>query len=106
MKKLPNSVKWIIILVVLAAMVYWTVSQTDRTTAQVGATGQSLMQSQRLAKSVSQALIGGTEAFTEVKESSQALARDVHSLQNGGGSAPAGSSTVTTNPLSSISVSP
>ena len=83
------SILLAVALVVLAAMVYWTVSQTDRTTAQVGATGQSLMQSQRLAKSVSQALIGGTEAFTEVKESSQALARDVHSLQNGGGSAPA-----------------
>ncbi|MFT3778031.1 MAG: methyl-accepting chemotaxis protein [Ottowia sp.] len=75
-------------LVVLAAMVYWTVSQADRTALQVGATGQSLMQSQRLAKSVSQALIGSPEAFAEVKESVQSLARDVRSLQNGGGSAP------------------
>ncbi|MFT4193718.1 methyl-accepting chemotaxis protein [Ottowia sp.] len=80
-------------LVVLAAMVYWTVSQADRTALQVGATGQSLMQSQRLAKSVSQALIGSPEAFAEVKESVQALARDVHSLQNGGAGAPALGST-------------
>ena len=39
--------------------------------AQVGASGQALMQSQRLAKSVSQALIGSTPAFLEVKESRQ-----------------------------------
>jgi twitching motility protein PilJ len=76
-------------LLVLAAMVYWTVSQTDRSALQVGATGQSLMQSQRLAKSVSQALVGNAEAFAEVKESSSALAADVRSLQTGGGNVPA-----------------
>ena len=70
-------------LVVLAAMVYWTVSQTDRGAQQVGAIGQSLMQSQRLAKSVSQALVGSLEAFPELKESSAALSSNVHGLQNG-----------------------
>ena len=35
--------------------------------AQVGATGQALMQSQRLAKSVSQALVGSPQAFPEVQ---------------------------------------
>ena len=70
-------------LVVLAAMVYWTVSQTDRGAQQVGAIGQSLMQSQRLAKSVSQALVGSPEAFPELKESSAALSSNVHGLQNG-----------------------
>ena len=70
-------------LVVLAAMVYWTVSQTDRGARQVGAIGQSLMQSQRLAKSVSQALVGSPEAFPELKESSAALSSNVHGLQNG-----------------------
>ena len=70
-------------LVVLAAMVYLTVSQTDRGARQVGAIGQSLMQSQRLAKSVSQALVGSPEAFPELKESSAALSSNVHGLQNG-----------------------
>ena len=64
-------------------MVYWTVSQTDRGAQQVGAIGQSLMQSQRLAKSVSQALVGSPEAFPELKESSAALSSNVHGLQNG-----------------------
>ena len=42
--------------------------------AQVAASGQALMQSQRLAKSVSQALIGSPTAFPEVKESADVLA--------------------------------
>ena len=76
-------------LVALAAMVYWTVSQTDRGAQQVGAIGQSLMQSQRLAKSVSQALIGIPEAFPELKESSTALASNVRGLQSGSATVPA-----------------
>ncbi|WP_119152966.1 methyl-accepting chemotaxis protein [Caldimonas tepidiphila] len=51
--------------------------------AQVGATGQSLMQSQRLAKSVSQALVGSPQAFPEVEESGEVLARDVRALAQG-----------------------
>ena len=76
-------------LTALAAMVYWTVSQTDRGAQQVGAIGQSLMQSQRLAKSVSQALIGSPEAFPELKESSTALASNVRGLQSGSATVPA-----------------
>ena len=53
--------------------------------AQVGATGQALMQSQRLAKSVSQALIGSPQAFPEVRESSDVLARTVRDLKTGEG---------------------
>ncbi len=53
--------------------------------AQVGATGQALMQSQRLAKSVSQALIGSPQAFPEVRESSDVLARTVRELKTGEG---------------------
>jgi twitching motility protein PilJ len=70
-------------LLVLAAAVYWTVSQASRGAQQVGAIGQSLMQSQRLAKSVSQALIGRADAFPEVKESASALASNVRGLQSG-----------------------
>ena len=69
--------------IVLAGVVYWVVSQTNRAAAQVGATGQALMQSQRVAKSVSQALVGSPEAFAELKESSVALTGNVNGLKSG-----------------------
>jgi len=50
---------------------------------QLTATGQALMQSQRLAKSVSQALIGSPAAFPEMKESGEVLARSLHGLSTG-----------------------
>jgi twitching motility protein PilJ len=51
--------------------------------AQVGATGQALMQSQRLAKSVSQALLGSDGAFGEVRESAEVLTKNVMALKDG-----------------------
>ncbi|MFT3664695.1 methyl-accepting chemotaxis protein [Piscinibacter sp.] len=62
-----------------------SLSSASKGSAQVGATGQALMQSQRLAKSVSQALIGSPQAFPEVKESSDVLARTVRELKTGEG---------------------
>jgi twitching motility protein PilJ len=50
---------------------------------QVEATGAALMQSQRLAKSVSQAMIGSPAAFPEVKESGSVLATNVRGLNTG-----------------------
>ena len=50
---------------------------------QVEATGAALMQSQRLAKSVSQAMIGSPAAFPEVKESGSVLANNVRGLHTG-----------------------
>ena len=76
-------------LLALALMVYLTVSQTGRGSQQVAAVGQSLMQSQRLAKSVSQALIGNAEAFPELKDSATALSGNVHGLQSGSATTPA-----------------
>ena len=57
--------------------------RAERLAQQVAATGQSLMQSQRLAKSVSQALVGNVGAFAEVKESSDDLSRRVQGLASG-----------------------
>ena len=57
--------------------------RAERLAQQVASTGQALMQSQRLAKSVSQALVGNVPAFTEVKESSSDLARRVQGLSTG-----------------------
>lgn len=75
-----------ILVVALGLLVLVTVfalSQANRTAQQVAATGKSLMQSQRLAKSVSQALIGSPQAFAEVRESSDVLARNVRGLKSG-----------------------
>jgi len=73
-------------LIVLGTTAFYTVRQTDKVAQQVAATGQSLMQSQRLAKSVSQALVGSAQAFPDVKESSDVLARTVRGLKAGDGS--------------------
>ena len=62
---------------------YLAISAANRSAAQVGATGQALMQSQRLAKSVSQALVGSASAFPEVRESADVLARNVRGLKDG-----------------------
>ena len=70
-------------LVVLAGVTLFALNQTDKVAQQLGATGQSLMQSQRLAKSVSQALVGGAQAFPDVAESSGVLATSVRGLRAG-----------------------
>jgi twitching motility protein PilJ len=62
---------------------------SGRASSQVGAVGQASTQSQRLAKSVSQALVGSAAAFPEVKESVDVLARNVRSLKSGEGDVPA-----------------
>ena len=58
---------------------------SSRSASQVAAAGQASTQSQRLAKSVSQALVGNTAAFGEVKDSIEVLARNVRSLKTGDG---------------------
>ncbi len=71
-------------LIALMAGAWFAITNANRGAAQVGATGQALMQSQRLAKSVSQALLGSASAFGEVRESSEVLARNVRALKDGG----------------------
>jgi twitching motility protein PilJ len=70
-------------LVVLVVVTMYSQSQSDRGAQQLGATGQSLMQSQRLAKSVSQALVGGAQAFPDIVESSGVLSKSVRGLKSG-----------------------
>ncbi len=70
-------------LVGLAGLTFFTLNQADKVAQQLNATGQGLMQSQRLAKSVSQALVGGAQAFPDVKESSDVLAKTVRGLKSG-----------------------
>ena len=49
----------------------------------MAAAGQATTQSQRLAKSVSQALAGIATSFPELQESSAVLARNVRGLKDG-----------------------
>ena len=69
--------------VLLALVAGWVLQQADRSAKQLAATGQSLMQSQRLAKSVTQALLGKDQAFTELKDSASVLGRNVRALTQG-----------------------
>jgi twitching motility protein PilJ len=70
-------------LVLLAMVTAFALSQANRVAQQIEATGNSLMQSQRLAKSVSQALVGGKESFPDVLESSGVLGKSVRGLKAG-----------------------
>ena len=69
----------------LVGMTLYSFNSAAKGSAQVAASGQALMQSQRLAKSVSQALIGSAAAFPEVKESTEVLAKSVRGLAKGEG---------------------
>lgn len=70
-------------LVVLTLVTFFALTQADKVSQQLSATGQALMQSQRLAKSVSQALVGSPQAFPDVKESAEVLAKTVRGLKSG-----------------------
>ena len=70
-------------LVVLAWVTFFALTQADKVSQQLTATGQALMQSQRLAKSVSQALVGSPQAFPDMKESAEVLAKTVRGLKAG-----------------------
>ncbi|MDI9335355.1 MAG: methyl-accepting chemotaxis protein [Cytophagales bacterium] len=72
-----------LMLLILGATTAWIVIQSDRTAKQVGAAAQSLLQSQRLAKSATQALIGNLGAFTELSESHDALNKNINALRDG-----------------------
>ena len=70
-----------LLLLILATVLALTAA--SRNAAQVGATGQSQMQSQRLAKAVSQAMAGQPSAFAEVKEAVSVLAANTRALKDG-----------------------
>ena len=70
-------------LILLGAVAVFALRSSDRVGQQLGAIGQSLMQSQRLAKSVTQALVGGAQAFHDVAESAGVLAKTSRGLKSG-----------------------
>ncbi len=77
------SVLLILMLAILAIIAFLALNQAGKVARQAVATGDSLMQSQRLAKSVSQALVGSPQAFPDVRESASALTRNMRGLKNG-----------------------
>ena len=80
-------------LVGLVAATVLALASANRNATQVGATGQALMQSQRLAKAVTQAMGGNVGSFAEIQESSTVLANNTRQLKDGGpavAAAPAG----------------
>jgi twitching motility protein PilJ len=76
-----------LLLLILATVL--SAGAARRNAVQLGAVGDAQMQSQRLAKSVTQALIGAPAAFAEVKESADALGTHVRGLRSGEGDAAA-----------------
>lgn len=68
---------------VLGFVTFFALNKAGNVAQQVAATGQSLMQSQRLAKSASQALIGSAQAFPDVHESADVLAKNVRGMKSG-----------------------
>ncbi|OGA94865.1 MAG: chemotaxis protein [Burkholderiales bacterium RIFCSPHIGHO2_12_FULL_61_11] len=73
----------VLALAVFGLVTFLALNQSGKVAQQLEATGQSLMQSQRLAKSVSQALVGSAEAFPDVRESADVLAKSVRGLKSG-----------------------
>jgi twitching motility protein PilJ len=76
-------------LLLLLLAVILVLNSSNAGSKQVAAAGQATTQSQRLAKSVSQAVVGSAAAFPEVKESIEVLARNVRGLKAGGADVPA-----------------
>jgi twitching motility protein PilJ len=74
----------LVISVIILAVVLFSQNRLATNAAkQQALTGQSLMHSQRLAKSVNSALLGSPQAFPELKESADALTRNVNALKAG-----------------------
>ena len=70
-------------LVLLALVAILTRNQANTVAQQLAVTGHSLMQSQRLAKSVPQALQGQVQAFADVAESANVMAQAARGLSAG-----------------------
>jgi twitching motility protein PilJ len=67
----------------LALTTVLALSSASRNSEQVSSIGQALMESQRMAKAVSQAMVGVPAAFPELKESAEVLTRNVRGLAGG-----------------------
>ena len=73
----------VVALVVFGATGSYAFWRSNNVAQQLGDVGTALMQSQRLAKSVSQALVGSLVAFPDVAESAATLASEAHDFELG-----------------------
>jgi twitching motility protein PilJ len=67
----------------------FTINRSNNVSSQVAATGDALMQSQRLAKSVSLAMVGDTQGIKDVGDSYKALNTRINALEKGSADVPA-----------------
>ena len=70
-------------LLVFVSAAYIALARTEIVAQQLTATGQSLMQSQRLAKTVSMAVVGNPQAFTDLADSTDVLTATMDGLTSG-----------------------
>lgn len=70
-------------LLALVVGTFLAIGAANDSASQVGAVGQARLQSQRLARSVSQALVGNAAAFAETRDSAHLLALSVRGLKDG-----------------------
>ena len=77
------SAVFLLALLLLASLTFLGLRQSGQVAQQRDAAAAGQMQSQRLAKAVTQALVGNAKSFTEVSESSQVLVRSVRGLLDG-----------------------
>jgi len=82
--------------VLMAVTTMLALRSANRGAEQVGAVGVALTESQRLTKSVAQAVIGSSSAFDDVKKSAKTLSSTVHALAGGNDSPSSVSATVRT----------
>ena len=81
-RRLLSALLAVSLVVVLPAATY-KLQLLDTLAQQIAATGQSLMQSQRLAKSVTQALVGNPQAFADMAASTEVLSKSIAALEHG-----------------------
>lgn len=81
-RRLLGAMLALSLVVVLPAAAY-RLQLLDALAQQIAATGQSQTQSQRLAKSVSQALVGNPQAFSDLAASSEVLSKSIAALEHG-----------------------
>ena len=70
-------------MLLLGGVTVYALNQSDRIAQQLGAAGTGLTESQRLAKSASQAMTGSVESFPDVADSAGILGKTVRGLQSG-----------------------
>jgi len=80
-------------LLLVVGITVFVMSRSDRVALQMGASGQSLLQAQKLSRAVSQALAGNGPAFEEVEQSSDMLVKVARGLRQGDGDVSAVDST-------------